>query len=118
MLSWCPSCRPGGRVSAASKPTASNDEICVNDYVLVGPKNDPAKVKEAKTAGADAFKRLASGKADFTSRGDDSGTNKQEKELWEAAGIKPKTNGILKPAKAWVQCCKWLLRGTAIHWLI
>ncbi len=38
----------------------------------------------------DAFKRLALGKADFISRGDDSGTNKKEKQLWKAAGIKPK----------------------------
>jgi tungstate transport system substrate-binding protein len=38
----------------------------------------------------EAFKRLAEGKADFISRGDDSGTNKKEKALWKAAGITPK----------------------------
>jgi tungstate transport system substrate-binding protein len=64
-------------------------DVMHNDYVLVGPKTDPNKVKEAKTA-VEVFKRLAEGKADFISRGDDSGTNKQEKELWKAAGISPK----------------------------
>lgn len=63
-------------------------DVMHNDFVIVGPKSDPAKLKDAKTA-VDAFKRLAEGKAEFISRGDDSGTNKKEKALWKAAGIKP-----------------------------
>jgi tungstate transport system substrate-binding protein len=63
-------------------------DVMYNDYVLVGPKDDPAKVKEAKTA-IEAFKRIAEAKAEFISRGDDSGTDKQEKALWKEAGIKP-----------------------------
>ncbi len=63
-------------------------DVMYNDFVVVGPKDDPAKVKEAKTA-VDAFKRLAEGKADFISRGDDSGTHQMEKQLWKAAGVKP-----------------------------
>jgi tungstate transport system substrate-binding protein len=63
-------------------------DVMYNDYVLVGPKTDPDKVKDVKTA-VEAFKRLADGKADFISRGDDSGTNKKEKELWKVAGITP-----------------------------
>jgi tungstate transport system substrate-binding protein len=63
-------------------------DVMYNDYILVGPKADPAKVKEAKTA-VDAFKRIADAKAEFISRGDDSGTDKQEKALWKLAGIKP-----------------------------
>lgn len=63
-------------------------DVMYNDYVIVGPKNDPAKIKGAKTA-VEAFKRLAEGKADFISRGDDSGTHQKERELWKAAGIKP-----------------------------
>jgi tungstate transport system substrate-binding protein len=63
-------------------------DVMYNDFVIVGPKDDPAKIKEAKTA-VEAFKRLAEGKADFISRGDDSGTDKKEKQLWKAAGIKP-----------------------------
>jgi len=63
-------------------------DVMYNDFIIVGPKNDPAKIKETKTA-VDAFKRLGEGKADFISRGDDSGTHQKEKELWKAAGIKP-----------------------------
>jgi tungstate transport system substrate-binding protein len=64
-------------------------DVMYNDFVIVGPKDDPEKLKEAKTA-VDAFKRLAEGKADFISRGDDSGTDKMEKQLWKEAGITPK----------------------------
>jgi tungstate transport system substrate-binding protein len=63
-------------------------DVMYNDFVIVGPKEDPEKLKEAKTA-VDAFKRLAEGKADFISRGDDSGTDKMEKQLWKAAGVTP-----------------------------
>jgi tungstate transport system substrate-binding protein len=64
-------------------------DVMYNDYVIVGPSTDPDGLKDAKTA-VDAFKRLAEGKADFISRGDDSGTHKMEKQLWKAAGIEPK----------------------------
>jgi tungstate transport system substrate-binding protein len=63
-------------------------DVMYNDFVIAGPKDDPAKLKEAKTA-VDAFKLLAEGKADFISRGDDSGTHQMEKQLWKAAGITP-----------------------------
>jgi tungstate transport system substrate-binding protein len=63
-------------------------DVMYNDFIIVGPKDDPAKLKEAKSA-VDAFKLLAQGKADFISRGDDSGTHKMEKQLWKAAGITP-----------------------------
>jgi len=63
-------------------------DVMHNDFVIVGPKSDPAKLKEAKTT-AEAFKRLAEGKAPFVSRGDDSGTHKMEKSIWKAVGIKP-----------------------------
>jgi tungstate transport system substrate-binding protein len=59
-----------------------------NDFVIIGPPEDPAKLKGSKTA-AEAFKKLAEGKAEFISRGDDSGTHKKEKGLWKAAGVKP-----------------------------
>jgi tungstate transport system substrate-binding protein len=63
-------------------------DVMYNDFVLVGPKDDPAKIKGSKDA-AEAFKKLAEGKADFISRGDDSGTHQKEKEVWKVAGIKP-----------------------------
>lgn len=63
-------------------------DVMHNDFVIVGPKDDPAGIKQAKNA-VDAFKRLEEGKAPFISRGDDSGTHQQEKQLWKAAGITP-----------------------------
>jgi len=63
-------------------------DVMYNDYIIIGPKEDPAKVKEAKSA-AEAFKKIAEAKADFISRGDESGTHQKEKEVWKAVGIKP-----------------------------
>jgi len=59
-----------------------------NDYIIVGPPGDPAKIKGLKPA-SEAFKKIASGKALFLSRGDNSGTHSKEKEIWKAAGINP-----------------------------
>ena len=59
-----------------------------NDFILVGPRDDPAKIKETKKS-ADALKKIAEAKAVFVSRGDDSGTHKKELTLWEKAGVKP-----------------------------
>lgn len=64
-------------------------DVMYNDFVVVGPKGDPAGLKAAKTA-TEAFRKLAEGKAPFISRGDDSGTHKKELEIWKAAGIEPK----------------------------
>jgi len=63
--------------------------VMFNDFVIVGPKSDPAGIKEAKTA-ADALAKIADSGADFVSRGDDSGTHKKELELWQQAEIEPK----------------------------
>jgi tungstate transport system substrate-binding protein len=63
-------------------------DVMYNDFVMVGPKSDPAKVKGTKTA-ADGLKKIAAAKAPFASRGDNSGTNKKELELWKGAGIDP-----------------------------
>lgn len=59
-----------------------------NDFVIVGAKNDPANIAEAKTA-SQALQFIAKAKAEFVSRGDDSGTHKKEKSLWTLAGHKP-----------------------------
>jgi tungstate transport system substrate-binding protein len=61
-------------------------DVMHNDFIIVGPANDPAELKAA-TSNSDAMKRLSEGKASFISRGDDSGTHKKEKALWKAAGI-------------------------------
>jgi len=60
-------------------------ELMYNDFIIVGPKNDPAGIK--KKSVVDAMKILASKKAIFTSRGDKSGTHMLELRLWKAAGL-------------------------------
>ena len=60
--------------------------IMHNDFVVVGPKEDPAKIKSVKKA-AEAFKKIAEAKALFLSRGDNSGTHSKEKEVWKTAGV-------------------------------
>lgn len=57
-----------------------------NDFVLLGPANDSAKVKGCKE-GAEAMRKIAEAKAPFISRGDDSGTHAKEQELWKATGL-------------------------------
>jgi len=59
-----------------------------NDFLLLGPAKDPAKIHGAKSA-AEAFKKISQSGALFLSRGDNSGTHAKEKGLWKAAGIAP-----------------------------
>lgn len=59
-----------------------------NDFVVLGPEADPAKVKGEKKAAA-AFAKIAASGALFVSRGDKSGTHKKELKLWDAAKTKP-----------------------------
>jgi tungstate transport system substrate-binding protein len=63
-------------------------DVMYNDFVIVGPRADPAKIGGTRHAAA-ALKSIAEAKAPFASRGDDSGTNKREMSLWKAAGIDP-----------------------------
>ncbi len=60
-----------------------------NDFVLVGPRDDPAGVRAAGDIG-EALRRIAATRAPFVSRGDDSGTHKKERVLWRRAGITPR----------------------------
>jgi tungstate transport system substrate-binding protein len=62
--------------------------IMHNDYIIVGPPDDPAKIKGTKST-TEAFKKIASAGKLFLSRGDNSGTNAKEKEVWKTAGINP-----------------------------
>jgi tungstate transport system substrate-binding protein len=59
-----------------------------NEFYIVGPASDPAKIAEAKSA-LDAYQRIAKAQAKFFSRGDNSGTHKKEQAIWKEAGIKP-----------------------------
>jgi len=62
--------------------------LMYNDFVIVGPADDPAGIKGNKSA-TDALKKIAEKGAPFVSRGDKSGTHVAEMELWAKAGIKP-----------------------------
>jgi tungstate transport system substrate-binding protein len=59
-----------------------------NDFLILGPATDPAKIHGSKSA-AEALKKIAQSGALFLSRGDNSGTHAKEKGLWKAAGINP-----------------------------
>ena len=62
--------------------------IMHNDYIIVGSSEDPAKIKGIKSS-SEAFKKIASAKTLFLSRGDNSGTHSKEKSIWKTAGINP-----------------------------
>lgn len=62
--------------------------VMYNDFVIVGPASDPAGIKGMDSA-AKALATIAKSKSPFTSRGDDSGTNKKELSLWSKAGVDP-----------------------------
>ena len=61
-------------------------DVMYNDFVLVGPKADPAGVRDAADT-SDALARIAAANSPFTSRGDNSGTHKKERELWQVAEV-------------------------------
>ena len=62
--------------------------VMYNDFVIIGPEGDPAKIKGLKSA--DALRRIAETKSPFVSRGDQSGTHVRELAMWKRAGIDPK----------------------------
>ena len=66
----------------------SRADVMYNDFVIVGPADDPAGVAGSNDV-VDALKKIADAKVPFASRGDDSGTHKAEQRLWKAAGIDP-----------------------------
>lgn len=63
-------------------------DVMYNDFILVGPKSDPAGIGRMKGIG-EAFASIARSESPFVSRGDDSGTHKRELSLWKAAELDP-----------------------------
>lgn len=63
-------------------------DVMYNDFVLVGPKADPARVRGLRDV-LEAFRRILVSNAAFVSRGDDSGTDKMEKAYWKEVGRRP-----------------------------
>ena len=68
---------------------ADRRDVMYNDFVLLGPKDDPAGAGKAKSA-PDAYRAIAAKETPFISRGDESGTHQKEKEIWASAGIVPR----------------------------
>lgn len=60
-------------------------DVMYNDFIIIGPRDDPANLKQAART-EDAFDKIARSGAVFVSRGDDSGTNRKEIRLWQSAG--------------------------------
>lgn len=67
-------------------------EIMYNDFVVIGPVEDPAGINGATNV-IDAMTNIATAKARFVSRGDDSGTHKAERAMWAAAGLNVQDHG-------------------------
>jgi len=63
-------------------------DVMYNDFIILGPSDDPAKIKEEKSA-VSALTKISNQKAFFISRGDNSGTDQKEKGLWKIANIAP-----------------------------
>lgn len=64
-------------------------DVMYNDFVIIGPTNDPARIKGCKTA-SEAFQKIAKSGSPFVSRGDNSGTHTKELSIWAKIGIVPK----------------------------
>jgi tungstate transport system substrate-binding protein len=80
--------RPGEDKFVAEGYGIDRRDVMYNDFVIVGPKSDPAAIRGLKDAD-EAFRRIAANAAPFASRGDDSGTNRKELRIWESAGFAP-----------------------------
>ena len=81
--------RPAEDKFVAAGHGVNRRDVMYNDFIIVGPTNDPAGTRGAKDA-KKALAVIAKAGALFISRGDDSGTNEKEKSLWKKAGIMPK----------------------------
>ena len=66
-----------------------------NDFVFVGPSNDPAEIRALTSAG-EALTSISASQAGFVSRGDDSGTHKKERSIWANAGLTPAWDGYIE----------------------
>lgn len=78
---------PKSEMEYVDKGAVINRQLIMhNDFIILGPKEDSAGIKDAKDS-AEALKKIAEKQAAFISRGDDSGTHKKELDIWKKAGI-------------------------------
>jgi tungstate transport system substrate-binding protein len=80
--------------SLAAHPGWDYQKIAFNQFVVLGPRSDPADVRSAAGA-VDAFRRIAAHDATFVSRGDQSGTHEREMALWHQAQVDPAKEPVL-----------------------
>lgn len=73
-------------------------DVMYNDFVILGPATDPAKIRGIDDV-VEAMKKIATAHATFVSRGDDSGTHTREKQLWSAARVSPAGNWYLEAGR-------------------
>ena len=85
---------PAERKAVADGWVKGRNLIGSNEFWILGPANDPAKIASAVDA-ADAFKRIQDSGAKFVSRGDNSGTHQKENEIWKAASRTPDANTLI-----------------------
>ena len=78
--------RPSEDALIASGDAIGRRDLMYNDFVIIGPKDDPAGIRAAKNAG-EAMGFIAKSGATFAGRGDESGTHRREQELWAKAGV-------------------------------
>jgi tungstate transport system substrate-binding protein len=82
---------PEAEKKFVAEGTGINRKIIMhNDFIIVGPSEDLPKIKGLKSS-TESFKKIASTKALFLSRGDNSGTHAKEKAIWKATGINPES---------------------------
>jgi tungstate transport system substrate-binding protein len=75
-------------------PTWFYRKILYNDFLIVGPSNDPARIA-GLTDAVTAMKRILESHQRFLSRGDESGTHERERQLWAAAGVAPNPDQVI-----------------------
>ena len=75
-------------------------EVMYNDFVIVGPSDDPAHIRGARTA-SEALSRIAEANAVFVSRGDDSGTHKKEETFGKVPEFSHVVVGMSRLIRAW-----------------
>ncbi|WP_237259032.1 substrate-binding domain-containing protein [Thermus brockianus] len=80
--------------------------LAQNRFLLVGPPEDPARVREAPTV-LEALRQIAKTQAPFVSRGDRSGTHVKELALWKEAGVTPTPPGTWSRGRAWARPWSW-----------
>ena len=78
--------KPSEETFVAEGYGVARDDVMYNDFVIVGPKSDPAGLRGLENA-TEAFKKVADAEALFASRGDDSGTHKKERGIWSEAAV-------------------------------